>query len=62
MPWTPDQFKSKHFKDASKGQASRAAAQANAMLRAGVPEGEAIATAIKHAKMSPHEKLYPKNG
>lgn len=60
MPWTGKEFKERHAKDLTAGQASRAAAQANAMLKAGVPEGEAIATAIKHAKAKPHETLYPK--
>ena len=50
MPWTADQFKSKHWGDASPAQAAKAASMANAMLKAGTPEGEAIATAIKNAK------------
>ena len=49
MPWTPKSFRSKHNKKLSAPQSKKAAAQANAMLRAGVPEGEAIATANKHA-------------
>lgn len=60
MPWTGKQFKDRHAKDLSSGQAARAAKQANAMLKAGVPEGEAIATAIKHAKKSVGESLYGK--
>lgn len=60
MPWTPEQFRSRHAKDLSPSQARGASKQANAMLRAGVPEGEAIATAIKHAKKSGAEKLYGK--
>lgn len=59
MPWTPEQFKSRHAKSLTNSQAKKAAAMANAMLRNGVPEGEAIATAIKNAKKTPHESLYP---
>ena len=51
MPWTAKTFKSRHNKKLSGGQASKAAAMANAMLRSGVPEGEAIATANKRAKL-----------
>ena len=50
MPWTPAEFKAKHNKKLTTGQAGKAAAQATAMIKAGVPEGEAIATANKHAK------------
>ena len=49
MPWTAEQFKSKHNKKLSTPAAAEAAAQATAMIKAGVPEGEAIATANKHA-------------
>jgi uncharacterized protein YdaT len=49
MPWTAKTFASRH-NHAMKGKvASKAAAMANAMLKAGVPEGEAIATANKRA-------------
>ena len=49
MPWSGKSFKSKHNHGLSKPVANKAAKQANAMLRSGVPEGEAIATANKHA-------------
>ena len=49
MPWTGTQFASRHNKKLSGANAGKAAAQANAMLKAGVPEGEAIATANKQA-------------
>lgn len=50
MPWSGKSFASKH-NHALKGKAaSRAARQATAMVEEGVPEGEAIATANKHAK------------
>lgn len=49
MPWTGKQFASRHNHKLKGAAADRAAKQANAMLRAGVPEGEAIATANKRA-------------
>ena len=45
MPWTPQTFRSRHNQSLSDVQAEHASAMANAMLRRGVPEGEAIATA-----------------
>lgn len=62
MPWSGKTFKSRHNKSLTTSQASKAAAQANAMLKAGVPEGEAIATANKHADKSRSEKWYGKKG
>lgn len=50
MPWTGQQFVAKHNKSLTPAQGDRAAAQAIAMIRSGVPEGEAIATANKHAR------------
>ncbi len=50
MPWTGKSFASRHNHKLKGKAASRAASQANAMLRRGVPEGEAIATANKRAK------------
>jgi uncharacterized protein YdaT len=49
MPWTGKEFSSRHNHKLKGAAADHAARQANAMLRAGVPEGEAIATANKHA-------------
>jgi uncharacterized protein YdaT len=49
MPWTGKEFASRHNHKLKGAAAGKAARQANAMLRAGVPEGEAIATANKHA-------------
>lgn len=49
MPWDAESFRSRHNKKLSKPAAAKAAAQANAMLRRGVPEGEAIAVANKRA-------------
>ena len=50
MPWTGKEFASKHNHSLTGAKASKAAAQATAMVKAGVPEGEAIATANKRAK------------
>lgn len=49
MPWTAKQFKAKHNHKLSTAAAGHAAKQAEAMMKAGVPEGEAIATANKRA-------------
>jgi uncharacterized protein YdaT len=49
MPWTAKTFAAKHNKKLHGEPAKKAAAQATAMVKAGVPEGEAIATANKHA-------------
>jgi uncharacterized protein YdaT len=50
MPWTPEEFRERHNRSLSKPQAEKAAAQANAILRSGVSEGVAIATANKYAR------------
>lgn len=55
MPWTGQEFKTRHAHHLSSAQADSAAHMANAMLKAGVPEGEAIATAIKHAEGHHHQ-------
>jgi uncharacterized protein YdaT len=49
MPWSAKTFASRHNKKLHGEAASKAASMANAMLRSGVPEGVAIATANKHA-------------
>jgi uncharacterized protein YdaT len=49
MPWTGKSFGAKHNKKLPPAAAKKAASQANAMLKAGVPDGEAIATANKRA-------------
>jgi uncharacterized protein YdaT len=49
MPWTGKQFAAKHNRKLSSAKADKAAKQATAMVRAGVREGEAIATANKRA-------------
>jgi len=46
MPWPGTSFK-KHNKSLTDSEAKSAGKQATAMLDAGVPEGEAIATANK---------------
>ena len=50
IPWTGKNFAARHNKKLKGPAAAKAAAQANAVLRSGVPEGEAIAIANKHAK------------
>jgi uncharacterized protein YdaT len=55
MPWSGKEFASRHNHKLKGKSADRAAKQANALLRSGVPEGEAIAIANKHAgKASKH--------
>lgn len=49
MPFSAKSFKAKHNHKLSGPAASKAASMANAMLKAGVPEGIAIATANKRA-------------
>jgi uncharacterized protein YdaT len=46
MPWTPKSF-AKHNKKLKGAAAKKAATQANALLKKGMPEGEAIAIANK---------------
>lgn len=50
MPWTAKSFAARHNHKLKGARAARAAKQATAMVEAGVPEGEAIATANKNAK------------
>lgn len=50
MPWTGKSFASKHNKKMHGAVANKAASMANAMLKSGVPEGVAIATANKRAR------------
>jgi uncharacterized protein YdaT len=57
MPWTGPQFASRHNQALSGKAANSAARQANVMLRAGVPEGEAIATANKHAERASSDQM-----
>lgn len=58
MPWTPKQYRSRHNKKLSVPEAKKAAAQASAMINSGVPEGEAIATANKHANKTRAQRWY----
>ena len=59
MPWSGATFRKKHNKKLSPSQASKAAKQANAMLRSGASEGVAIATANKHAGAMRNKKAAP---
>lgn len=64
MPWTGKTFH-KHNKKLTDAQSAKAAKQATAVLKSGVPEGEAIAIANKQAaKSSMSKKMYktPHNG
>lgn len=47
MPWTPGEFAKRHNKKLKGAAAAKAAEQATAMVKKGVPEGIAIATANK---------------
>lgn len=60
MPWSGESFRAKHNKKLSEGQAKQAAAQATAMVKEGVPEGEAIATANKHVNRDRAHSRYGK--
>lgn len=55
MSWTGKSFRARHNHKLSTGQANKAASMANAMLKNGVDEGIAIATANKHVEASPPE-------
>lgn len=56
MPWTGKEFANKHNHKLKGATANKAAKQATAMVRAGVDEGVAIATANKNAKKSSAKK------
>jgi uncharacterized protein YdaT len=50
MPWTGKTFAAKHNKKLSGPKAKKAAAIATAMVKHGVPDGEAVATANARIK------------
>jgi uncharacterized protein YdaT len=56
MPWTGPEFAKKHNHKLKGKAADKAAKQATAILRSGVPEGEAIAIANKRAKSKGKKK------
>ena len=59
MPWDAKSFKEKHNHKLKGAAASKAAEMATAMVKAGTPEGIAIATANKHGnKMMRRKTLY----
>jgi len=60
MPWSGKTFRARHNKKLSVPQAKKAAAQASAMIKAGVDEGIAIATANRHANKTRSQKWYGK--
>lgn len=49
MPFSAKSFKARHNHKLSEAAAGKAASIANAMMKRGIPEGEAIATANKRA-------------
>lgn len=62
MSWTAASFRRKHNHSLTPELAAKAASMANAMLKSGVPEGEAIATANarvmgKH-RMPKHKTMF----
>lgn len=59
MPWTKKSFAARHNKKLHGEAASTAAKQATAMVKEGVPEGIAIATANKRGNRL--AKLYDKD-
>lgn len=60
MPWDAKTFKARHANHLTLEQAHHGATVANAMLAAGAPEGEAIATGIARAEgKSPKHHAQP---
>ena len=57
MPWDAKEFASRHNKKLKGAAASKAASQATAMVREGVPENIAIATANKTGDRMMHHGL-----
>lgn len=59
MPWTGKTFAERHNRKLKGAAAAKAAEQATAMVREGVPEGIAIATANKTGdRVARRKKLY----
>jgi len=58
MPWTARSFASKHNKKLKGKRATKAAKQANAILRETGDEGMAIAVANKNAKRKPARDVF----
>ncbi len=50
MPWTGEEFRTRHNTSLTPAEADEAASIANAMLKRGVSESEAIATANARAE------------
>ena len=59
MPWTPQEFASRHNKNLKGKAATKASHMANAILASGAPEGIAIATANKYANKIAHQQHNP---
>lgn len=60
MPWTAKSFAEKHNHKLYGAPAKKAAEMATAMVKSGVDEGVAIATANKHANKMQRKPLYKK--
>lgn len=59
MPWTATNFAHRHNKKLTGHAAEKAAEMANAMIKSGVDEGIAVATANKHGdKLMRNHTLY----
>jgi uncharacterized protein YdaT len=56
MPWSGKEFAARHNKRLKGAAATKAAEQANAILRSGASEGIAIATANKYANKKAAER------
>ncbi len=59
MPWTPQQFSSRHNKKLKGKAATKAASVANAILKSGGDEGIAIATANKYGNKIAYQQHNP---
>ena len=59
MPWNAASFRQKHNRKLTGAAATKAAEQATAMVKAGVPEGISIATANKTGNRMMKRKRSP---
>ncbi len=59
MPWSGPSFRAKHNKGLGKAAAAKGARVATAMVKAGIPEGEAIATGNARAEGRPMRRGAP---
>lgn len=59
MPWAGPQFRAAHNRGIGANGAAKAARIATGMVKAGVPEGDAIATANARAEGKPRKAKAP---